>query len=186
MKFLKKIFKTILRLAVIIVVLALINRRYLGGFNKVEVKEQMMGPYTIAYTEFVGDYSKVWPSMDKVYLALSGAGILSATGVGIYYDDPAAISGENLRSDVGAIVVGNEITKVPQSAELKIKNIGGKMSMVAEFPIKNSVSYMAGVIKVYPALKKYMIAKGYSSEVPVMELYDMVAKKIYYVIEITK
>lgn len=60
------------------------------------------------------------------------------------------------------------------------------MSMVAEFPIKNSVSYMAGVIKVYPALKKYMIAKGYSSEVPVMELYDMVAKKIYYVIEITK
>lgn len=59
MKFLKKIFKTILRLAAIIVVLALINRRYLGGFKKVEVKEQMMGPYTIAYTEFVGEYSKV-------------------------------------------------------------------------------------------------------------------------------
>lgn len=59
MKFLKKIFKTILWLATIIIVLALINRRYLGGFNKVEVKEQMMGPYTIAYTEFVGDYSKV-------------------------------------------------------------------------------------------------------------------------------
>ena len=59
MKFLKKIFKTILWLAAIIIVLALLNRRYLGGFNKVEVKEQMMGPYTIAYTEFVGDYSKV-------------------------------------------------------------------------------------------------------------------------------
>lgn len=59
MKFLKKFFKTILRLAAIIVVLALINRRYLGGFKKVEVKEQMMGPYTIAYTEFVGEYSKV-------------------------------------------------------------------------------------------------------------------------------
>ncbi len=186
MKFLKSFFKNLAILVGVLVVLALINRRYLGGFNKVEVKEQMMGPYTIAYTEFVGDYSKVWPSMDKVYLALSGAGILSATGVGIYYDDPTVISWENLRSDVGAIVVGNEITKVPQSAELKIKNIGGKMSMVAEFPIKNSVSYMAGVIKVYPALKKYMIAKGYSSEVPVMELYDMVAKKIYYVIEITK
>lgn len=59
MKFLKKIFKTILWLAAIIIVLALLNRRYLGGFKKVEVKEQMMGPYTIAYTEFVGDYSKV-------------------------------------------------------------------------------------------------------------------------------
>lgn len=43
---------------------------------------------------------------------------------------------------------------------------------------------MAGVIKVYPVLKKYIIEKGYNNEVPVMELYDMVAKKIYYVIEI--
>lgn len=186
MKVIKKFFKTVLWLAVIIVVLALVNRRYLGGFNKVEVKEQNMGPYTIAYTEFVGDYSLVGPSMDKVYQALSGAGILSATGVGIYYDDPAVVAPENLRSDVGAIVVGSDITKVPQSEDIKIKNIAGKTSIVAEFPIKNGVSYMAGTIKVYPVLKKYMIEKGYSSEVPVMELYDMVAKKIYYVIEITK
>lgn len=72
--------------------LALVNRRYLGGFNKIDVQEQMMGPYTIAYTEFVGNYNLVGPSMDKVYQTLSGAGILSATGVGIYYDDPAVIS----------------------------------------------------------------------------------------------
>ncbi len=151
-----------------------------------EIKEQMMGPYTIGYTEFVGDYSLVGPSMDKVYGTLSGAGILSATGIGIYYDDPAVVSGENLRSDVGAVVVGDEITRVPQSEGIKIKNIGGKLSMVAEFPIKSAVSYMAGVMKVYPVLQKYMTEKGYSNEVPVMELYDMVAKKIYYVIEITK
>jgi DNA gyrase inhibitor GyrI len=61
--------------------------------------------------------------MDKVYEVLSGVGILSATGIGIYYDDPKIVSGENLRSDVGAIVVGSEITKVPQSAEIKLKNI---------------------------------------------------------------
>ncbi len=30
--------------------------------------------------------------MTKVYEVLSGAGIVSATGVGIYYDDPAVIS----------------------------------------------------------------------------------------------
>lgn len=59
MKFLKSFFKNLAILVGVLVVLALINRRYLGGFNKVEVKEQMMGPYTIAYTEFVGDYSKV-------------------------------------------------------------------------------------------------------------------------------
>jgi len=184
MKFIKSLFKNLLLLIGGILILALINRWYLGGFKKLNVEEKMVGPYTMAYTAYVGDYSKVGPSMDKVYEVLSWAGIFSATGVGIYYDDPAVVSGEDLRSDVGAIVVWSDITKVPQSAEIKIKNIGGKQSMVVEFPIKNSVSYMAGVIKVYPILKKYMQEKGYSNEVPVMELYDMVAKKIYYVVEI--
>lgn len=184
MKFLKSFIRNLVVLIGVVIILALVNRWYLGGFGKIEVSEKIIGPYTIAYTEFIGNYSLVGPSMDKVYETLSGAGILSATGVGIYYDDPAVVEADLLRSDVGAIVVGADITKVPQSDEIKIMNIGGQMSIVAEFPIKNSISYMAGVIKVYPVLKKYMIEKGYSNEVPVMELYDMVAKKIYYVVEI--
>lgn len=59
MKFFKSFFRTLLRLLAIIIVLALINRWYLGGFTKLEVKEQNMGPYTIAYVNFVGEYSKV-------------------------------------------------------------------------------------------------------------------------------
>ena len=144
----------------------------------------MIGPYTMAYKSFVGEYSKSGPVMDEVYQALSGAGIMSATGVGIYYDDPALVSGENLRSDLGAIVVGADITKVPQQDGLKIKNIAGKQSILVEFPIKNTASYMVGVVKAYPVLQKYMEARWYNKQVPVMELYDMVAKKIYYVIEI--
>lgn len=155
MQFLKKL----LTIVVIVAVVLVLARWYLGGFSKVAIKEQPMGPYTIAYSEFVGEYSKVGPVMDKVYETLSGAGILSATGVGIYYDDPAVIEPENLRSDVGAIVVRSDITKVPQSDEIKIKNIAGKQSIVAEFSIKNSTSYMVGVIKAYPTLKKYMIEK---------------------------
>jgi hypothetical protein len=30
--------------------------------------------------------------MTKVYEVLSGAGVVSLTGVGIYYDDPAVVS----------------------------------------------------------------------------------------------
>jgi hypothetical protein len=184
MRFFKSFLKNLWIFVGLLIILALINRRYLGGFDKIEIQEQIMGPYTIAYTEFVGDYNLVGPSMDKVYQTLSWVGVFSVTGVGIYYDDPSIVVKENLRSDVGAIVVGADITKVPQNDEIKIKNIGGKKSIVAEFPIKNGVSYMAGVIKVYPILKNYMIEKGYSNEVPVMELYDMIAKKIYYIIEI--
>jgi hypothetical protein len=42
-----------------LVVLVLINRWYLGGFASFEAKEQEMGPYTIAYIHFVGNYGKV-------------------------------------------------------------------------------------------------------------------------------
>lgn len=59
-------------------------------------------------------------------------------------------------------------------------------SVVIEFPLKNSASYIVGMIKVYPVLKRYLQEKGYNIQVPISELYDMAAKKIFYVVEITK
>lgn len=184
MKFLKTFFKNLLILLAAVAVIAVLNFWYLGGFSKLEVKEQIMGPYTMAYKSFVGEYSKSGPAMEEVYQALSGVGIMSATGVGIYYDDPTVVLWENLRSDVGEVVIGEDITKVPQQDGIKLQNIAGKQSMVVEFPIKNTASYMVGVFKAYPVLQKYMQEKWYNNKVPVMELYDMIAKKIYYVIEI--
>ena len=145
-----------------------------------------MGPYTIAYMNFTGEYSKVWPAMTKIYTALSGAGVKSLTGIGIYYDNPAIISWANLRSDIWAIIDTKDMKKLSQDQEIKIKTINATKSIVIEFPLKNSVSYMAGVIKVYPVLKKYMQEKGYKMEVPITELYATATKKIYYIAEITK
>ena len=54
-----KFLKNLLKLIIILIVLALINRWYLGGFTKLEVKEQNMGPYTMAYVNFTGNYGKV-------------------------------------------------------------------------------------------------------------------------------
>ncbi len=71
MKFIKSFVRTLLRLVGIIIVWAFINRWYLGGFQKLEVQEQTIGPYTIAYVNFVGEYSQIGPSIDKVYMALS-------------------------------------------------------------------------------------------------------------------
>jgi len=45
---------------------------------------------------------------------------------------------------------------------------------------------MIGPMKVYPVIAKYMKDKGYNNEVPMVELYDMMAKKIYYIANITK
>lgn len=186
MKFLKSFIRNLVVLIGVVIILALVNRWYLGGFSKLEVQETNIGWYVMAYTEFVGSYSQVGPSMDEVYGILSWAGIGSFTGVGIYYDDPAAVAPESLRSDVGAIIASEDVKKLPNDQDVKTRVVPAKQSIVIEFPLKNSVSYMAGVIKVYPALKKYMEAHEYKMEVPVTELYDMSAKKIYYVVEIVQ
>ena len=76
------------------------------------------------------------------------------------------------------------MAKVPQTGDIKTKTIPSTKSIVIEFPLKSSISYMAGVIKVYPVLEKYMQEKGYKMQVPITELYDMAGKKIYYIAEI--
>lgn len=182
MKFLKNLWILVIAL----IVLALVNRWYLGGFTKLEVKQQNMGTYTIAYTSFTGEYSKVGPSMTMVYDILSGAGIVSATGVGIYYDDPAVVSWIDLRSDVGAVIDSKDANKLANNTGVKVTTLPAWIKMVVEFPLKNSLSYMIGPMKVYPVIAKYMKDKGYNNEVPMVELYDMMAKKIYYIANITK
>ena len=92
MKFLKIFLKNVGIFIGFFAILALANRWYLGGFTKLEAKEQAMGPYMMAYINFTGEYGKVGPSMTKVSEILSGAGIVSETGIGIYYDDPTSVS----------------------------------------------------------------------------------------------
>ena len=59
MKFLRSFIKNLAILVAVVLLLALINRWYLGGFQKLDVKEQITGPYTIAYVNFVGEYGKI-------------------------------------------------------------------------------------------------------------------------------
>jgi len=145
-----------------------------------------MWPYTIAYTNFVGPYSKIWPSMDKVYQIISGAGITSYTGIGIYYDNPSVVSWANLKSDVGAVIDTKDISKLASNKDIKITKIASGTKIVVEFPLKNSLSYMVGPMRVYPVIAKYMKEKWYNTQTPMIELYAMTAKKIYYMSDIVK
>ncbi|MFA7298802.1 MAG: GyrI-like domain-containing protein [Candidatus Absconditabacterales bacterium] len=186
MKFIKTLLRNLLTLIGVFIVLLLINRWYLDGFTTPEIKEQNMGPYTIAYVNFVGNYGKVGPSMIKVYDILSGAGVTVSTGIGIYYDDPAIVSGANLRSDVGAVIISQDVSKLIKNKEIKITTLPAGNKIVVEFPLKNTISYIIGPMKVYPLIAKYIKEKGYANQVSMIELYDMVAKKIYYIAEISK
>lgn len=127
--------------------------------------------------------------MTKVYDALSGAKVVSLTGIGIYYDDPAIISGELLRSDVGSVINPKDAATVAKNlyaTGVRINTLSAGTKVVITFPLRNSISYMIGPMKVYPVMTKYMKEKGYNLEVPRVEVYDMTAKKIYYIADIVK
>jgi hypothetical protein len=54
-----KLLKNLLSLIIIVIVLLIIGRWYLGGFSTPVATEKPMGPYVMAYVDFTGEYSKV-------------------------------------------------------------------------------------------------------------------------------
>ena len=59
-----------------------------------------------------------------------------------------------------------------------------KLYVTSEIPFRSQLSVFAGIVKVYPALKKYMKDKGYA-QAPAMEIYDS-NKTIIYLFEVVK
>lgn len=181
-----KILKWILIILVVIVLLAVGFLAYMGLFSTMKVSEAKMGPYTIAYESFVGPYSQTGPVFAKVTAELKTAGIAATQGLGIYYDDPSKVPSDKLRSDCGAVIKNKDVTKLYLiRTKLKVKRLAKKDSIVAEFPIRNVISYMIGPMKAYPALTKYILEKKYKMTMS-YELYDEAQGKIFFVFVIAK
>ncbi|MFA5098095.1 MAG: hypothetical protein WC490_05650 [Candidatus Margulisiibacteriota bacterium] len=163
---------------------------YMGVFSSVKIEEKEMGPYTLVYEHFVGPYSQTGTVFSRVYESLKADKITTRDGIGIYYDDPSKVSKDRLRSDCGCLIDSKDMKKVKSlGKKYKLKTIKKSLSMVAEFPIRNSLSYMIGPMKAYPALEAHMKKNGYFSQkngrsaVP-FELYQMGSNRILFVTEI--
>ena len=170
-------------LVVIIAVSVLFYCSYIGMFTKINITEQPMGPFYFVYAPYKGDYSKVGPVMDKVRARLeSEFGIKPMRAMGIYYSDPKTVKTEDLKADVGFLLEKSYETLADSiMKKMWVRIMFQKNYVVAEFPMKNKASIMAGIMKVYPEVTKYMRLKGYKS-VPAIEIYEK--DKIIYAFEI--
>lgn len=181
-----KILKVLFWAIVLIAVLAVSLLWYLGAFSSIKVVEKEMGPFVMAYESFVGPYQNTPPVFEKVQKILTDADIKSTKGLGVYYDDPSKVAQDKLRSDCGAIIEPQDLSKlVKVRKELKVKVLPKRMCLVAEFPLKNQLSMIIGIMKAYPAIAKIAAEKKYKMTAS-MELYDMPAKKTLYIMEIKK
>jgi len=168
-------------IGVILAIMAIVFIYY-GGFKKVNCRIEKQGGETLVYKEMTGDYAKSGKLSDEVYYSLlNDYEIETFKGFGIYYDNPKEVENSKLRSEIGCIVEEKDRSKVSQiKGDLKIKTYPEKSHIVAEFPFKGKMSIMFGLMKVYPAMDKFVKENGKNEDGAIMEIYDVPNKKIVY------
>ncbi|MFH1394568.1 MAG: GyrI-like domain-containing protein [Candidatus Omnitrophota bacterium] len=177
---------------IIVLILAVLIGGFLfyeGVFNPVKVTEAAMGDYWVVYEGNIGPYEQVGPVMEKIYQNLKKDGIDTTIGFGIYYDNPKNVERSKLRSEVGAVLDEKDYGKINDlKSKYNVKEIKKRKSLVAKFPIKNTLSFMVGPIKVYPAMEQY--CKDNKIEIDKvkdsygLELYDMKNKETTFIMPV--
>jgi hypothetical protein len=177
-----KILKWVPVILAFLILLLTIFLAYMGAFSPLTVYKAKMGPFTIAYESFTGPYAQSGPVFARVYEEIKAAGVASAKGLGIYYDDPRKILAKELRSDCGMVVEDKDIAKLKALGnKIKVKKITENLCLFVEFPVRNPLSYMIGPLKAYPALNNYAAANGLRGKMT-YELYDDQGRKIIFVL----
>ena len=157
---------------------------YMGYFQSVQVQEKKEGGFLMAGIEVVGPYSDAGRHIAKVDYKLRGLGINSTKGIGIYYDDPKTTPKDKYHSFVGNVINVTDtllLEKIKLNG-LKIDSITKKKALIIEFPIKNTLSYMIGPMKVYPIFTKYVLQNKIKPTLT-FEIYDMDANMITFVMQ---
>ncbi|MBU1121458.1 MAG: GyrI-like domain-containing protein [Candidatus Omnitrophota bacterium] len=162
---------------------------YQGIFSPVKLREQVVGGYWLVYQGHIGPYEKVGPVIKKICQSLSDDKVETKVSFGLYYDNPAKVEKSKLKSEVGAILDEKYYDRIDDlRSKYNIKQIKKRNSLVAEFPIRNNLSYMIGHMKVYPAMEKYCKEKNIDIESITngfgLEIYDMKNKKTTYSLSI--
>jgi len=132
----------------------------------------------------------------KIALIIPGLVVVIVAALFIYYGglrrvefSITKLGGETL---VYVEQVGNTLED-PDPAILEklkgrynIKTLPEKEYIVTEFPFRGKISIMMGIMKVYPAMNRFVSEKGFDEDGWVMEIYDIPGKKIVYRKEMVK
>lgn len=177
-----KTFQIIIIVVAAIVAIALGFAAYWGAFKSIQFRVVDQGGETLVYEEMTGDYRQSGVVMDRVYYSLlNDYKIETFKGFGIYYDNPQKVETSKLRSELGCIIEESDINRLSKlEGKFKIKTYPKGKYIVAEFPYKGKLSVMFGIMKVYPAMNKFVKEKGFNEEGAIMEIYDTPGKKIVY------
>jgi DNA gyrase inhibitor GyrI len=163
--FLKKLV-TIISIVIFILFISLLIAAWsMGMFSSVSVMEDERGPYFVIVNAHMGSYQGISDKIDGVSSMLSEKQILHTTACGIFYDDPAQVSVEDLRS-AGGFLISDSIEVSDPFVCLKIPS---RLLSVASIEANPAI---AG-FKTYPALLDWINKYNFKHDTlkPTIELY---------------
>jgi Bacterial transcription activator, effector binding domain. len=184
-----KILKIVLVIIAILLIACVAVYAFYGGFSTIEIKTEKNGGNIFVYEDIIGDYSQTSLYTDKIYHSLLEDSIQTTRGAGIFYDNPKHVEISKLRSEVGCLLDSepDSLQMIAISQKHKIKAIPEGNYITTEIPFKGPLSVVIGILKVYPAINKYIEENNLPfNESPVIEIYDIPNKKITYLKQITK
>lgn len=181
----KKVVKILLIVVAIFVLAVLSFLLYMGVLKKMIVRMEHRGPYTMAYVEHIGSYSDVAEPMEKLGKELADAGFDYGISAGIYHNNPKNMHDEQLYSKIGYIVADSDMDKVEANKDkFNFDIIEEGDYVVTDFSLRNTLSYIIGSGKAYPAIGKYLKGKKATSYSASVEIYDTKNKSILFLIKI--
>ncbi len=166
------------------VTFAMLVVAFIGGiFDSVEFSVQKSGPYNLIYKENRGPYAGIRIILNDVLkYVVDQKKIKVLQGFAIFYDDPAKVPADSLRSIAGVITDSLYDVSAPYKSALFPKT----EAVVGVFPIRSFLSYTSGTFKFYPQLQKYVSSKKLTLSGPVLEIYDSAKRRIIYVASVDK
>lgn len=151
---------------------------YAGMFDSIAITREPRGPYALIYREYRGSYSGIKFVMNNVYRYVRDS-LQLPTGIGfsVFYDNPQKIPVDSLRSISGIFTDSIISVNEPYRSGLFERTD----AVVGRFRLRSFFSYTIGGYKFYSELQRFLQDKKIEQTGPVMEMYDMVERVIYYI-----
>ncbi|MBC8312752.1 MAG: GyrI-like domain-containing protein [Candidatus Cloacimonetes bacterium] len=165
MNLLKKFLKVIIIIFCVALILLLILAILMGAFNKVELERTQRGPYTIACLSHTGPYHLIYKKIEKVDSILSEQKIGKLSACGIYYDSPAEVP-QNLLKSKGGFIISKE-TQIDSSLVLEVEIIPQREVILAKFKGHPAIASL----KIYPEIHKWLEKNEYRPFGACLEIY---------------
>lgn len=135
-----------------------------GGFNHVDIRQEVRGPYTYVYLEHTGDYSKLPDVAEEVRSLLKDGKVTHGLPITLLYSNPDLVDVGKRKSRTGYLIAPGTPVRPP----LQIDSVSARPVLIAQV----RAGPLIAPSRAYPALDGYLQGRGEGIRMPTLEIYE--------------